>query len=203
MVRVTPLNRPSSLAARSPAKSSARPRTPRSPRSLLVLAPQGAPPRAPSTAPACAERCHQDEDAAAVDLLIGMPSRRRPAAGVRGRAVWAPAHTPKTPELNGLALPRGARGPSPLRALQHFRLRILSRLRPCYTARQSAPPSRILGRLPLVIPWSLLASRATPLAITTSRTPPPSPSPLVQPVLRRDRRSSSPRSRLRGFMCYT
>ena len=150
----------------------------------------------------------QHEGASAMPLLIGMPSRRRPALRAcmdvkcghlrippRRRSLTALLHRGRARALAGAAGVAVAACPLADPLLPHTP--VLQQPAKALRRRES------LGHLPLVIPWSLSASRATPLAITTSRPPPPSPSPLVPPVLRRDRRSSSLRSRLCGYMYDT
>ena len=117
----------------------------------------------------------------AVALLIGMPSSQRPAAGVRGRAVRASAHLPKTPKLNSLALPRARAGPYRYGCC-NLSARGSSSTYAQATARQSTPPSRVIGpsasRDPMV-PIGLARHASCHHHITPV---PASPSSLIPPM---------------------
>ena len=83
----------------------------------------------------------------------------------------APAHPLKTPELNGRSA-AGARGPSPACAVVAARpFADLLPLTPVLQPAKALRRRESLSYLPLVIPWSLSASRATPLPIKPSRPP--------------------------------
>ncbi len=102
--------------------------------------------------------------------------------------------------------PLGGRGPSPLRALQHVssRPRILHRSRTRATARQSVPPTRVLGPSAPRDPMVPIDPCATRLWSSQHHARPPpffSPSSLAPPLLRRDRRAWTDGALLQGRVC--